>query len=138
MTKPTVRVVGHYEVAETPFSRSYTWHPAYVNLECNCGAQLTLSGASSAPLCSKCGTDHSGVTARSKSEKTGWGTRSLIRGATTPKSRQNNTERTRLLIWKARPGATTTSPRVVRMMNVMFNSSPLWVSKFQRIGATCP
>ena len=61
MTKTTERVVGHYEVDETPFARSYKWHPAYVNLECNCGAELTLSGASSALLCSKCGTDHSGV-----------------------------------------------------------------------------
>ena len=61
MTKITVRVVGHYEVDETPFGRSYKWHPAYVNLQCNCGAELTLSGASSTPACSRCGTDHSGV-----------------------------------------------------------------------------
>ena len=61
MTKTTVCVVGHYEVDETPFARSYKWHPAYVNLQCNCGAELTLSGASSMPTCSRCGTDHSGV-----------------------------------------------------------------------------
>ena len=61
MTKTTVRVVGHYEVDETPFGRSYKWHPAYVNLQCNCGEELTLSGASSTPTCSRCGTDHSGV-----------------------------------------------------------------------------
>ena len=61
MTKTTVRVVGHYEVDETPFGRSYKWHPAYVNLRCDCGAELTLSGASTAPLCSKCGTDHGGI-----------------------------------------------------------------------------
>jgi hypothetical protein len=60
MTKTTVHVVGYYEVEETPFGRSYKWHPGYVNLECNCGAELTLSGAGSAPLCS-CGTDYSGV-----------------------------------------------------------------------------
>jgi hypothetical protein len=62
LTKTTVRVVGHYEVEETPFGRSYKWHPAYVNLQCNCGAELTLSGASSStPTCSRCGTDHSSV-----------------------------------------------------------------------------
>jgi hypothetical protein len=61
MTKTTVRVIGHYEVEETTFGRSYKWHPAYVNLQCDCGAELTLSGASPAPLCSRCGTDHSGI-----------------------------------------------------------------------------
>ena len=61
MTKTTVRVVGHYEVDQTPFGRSYKWHPAYVNLQCDCGAELTLSDASSTPACSRCGTDHSGV-----------------------------------------------------------------------------
>ena len=61
MTITTVRVVGHYEVDETPFGRSYKWHPSYVNLQCYCGAELTLSGASSRPVCSRCGTDHSGV-----------------------------------------------------------------------------
>jgi hypothetical protein len=61
MTQTTVRVVGHYEIDETPFGRSYKWHPAYVNLECGCGAELTLSGASTTPLCIKCGADHSGV-----------------------------------------------------------------------------
>jgi hypothetical protein len=61
MRKATVRIVGHYEVEEFPFGRSYKWHPEYVNLECDCGAQLTLSGASTTPTCSRCGTDHSGV-----------------------------------------------------------------------------
>ena len=61
MIKTTVRVVGRYEVDETPFGRSYKWHPAYVNLECDCGAELTLSGASATPVCSRCATDHSGV-----------------------------------------------------------------------------
>ena len=61
MTKTTMRVVGHYEVDETPFGRSYKWHPSYVNLQCYCGAELTLSGASGTPACSRCGADHSGV-----------------------------------------------------------------------------
>jgi len=51
MTETSVRVVGHYEVDETPFARSYKWHPAYVTLECNCGVELTLSGASTTPAC---------------------------------------------------------------------------------------
>jgi hypothetical protein len=61
LTKTTVRVVGHYEVEETPFGRSYKWHPSYVHLQCYCGAELTLSGASATPACSRCGADHSGV-----------------------------------------------------------------------------
>ena len=61
MTETSVRVVGHYEVDETPFARSYKWHPAYVTLECNCGVELTLSGASTTPACNRCGADHSGV-----------------------------------------------------------------------------
>ena len=60
MTKIIVRVEGHYEVQETPFSRSYEWHPAYVTLECDCGEQLTLTGASATPAC-RCGADHSAI-----------------------------------------------------------------------------
>ncbi len=61
MTKITVRVEGHYEVDETPFGRSYKWHPSYVTLKCDCGAKLTLLSTGGTPVCSKCGTDHSGV-----------------------------------------------------------------------------
>jgi hypothetical protein len=61
MTKTTVHVEGHYEVDETPFGRAYKWHPSYVTLKCDCGAELTLSGTSSTPACSRCSTDHSGV-----------------------------------------------------------------------------
>src|SRR3982751_2400810 len=62
MTKTTVRGEGHYEVDETPFGRSYKWHPAYAILPSKCGAELALSGASTTPVCSRCGTAHSGVT----------------------------------------------------------------------------
>ncbi len=60
MTKITVRVEGHYEVHEAPFSRTYEWHPAYVTLECDCGEELTLSSTSPASIC-RCGTDHSAI-----------------------------------------------------------------------------
>jgi hypothetical protein len=36
MTKTTVRVVGHYEIEETPFGRSYKWHPEHIIVECDC------------------------------------------------------------------------------------------------------
>ncbi len=58
MTKITVRIEGHYEVHEAPFSRSYEWHPASVTLVCDCGEELTLTGASATPTCSRCGADH--------------------------------------------------------------------------------
>jgi hypothetical protein len=61
MTKPSVRVVGHYEIDETHFGRSYKWQQAYVTLKCNCGVELTLSGASTTAVCSRCATDHSDV-----------------------------------------------------------------------------
>ncbi len=60
MTKIIVRVEGHYEVSETPFGRTYEWHPAYVTLECDCGEKLTLTGESSVTAC-QCGADHSAV-----------------------------------------------------------------------------
>ncbi len=60
MTRVTVRIEGHYEVIEAPFSRSYKWHPASVTLVCDCGEELTLTGASTAPTC-QCGADHSAL-----------------------------------------------------------------------------
>lgn len=60
MTRVTVRIEGHYEVHEAPFSRSYEWHPASLTLVCDCGEGLTLSGASTTPTC-RCGADHSAL-----------------------------------------------------------------------------
>ena len=60
MTLITVRVEGHYEVHETPFARTYEWHPAYTTLECECGEQLTLTGQSAVITC-WCGADHSEI-----------------------------------------------------------------------------
>jgi hypothetical protein len=59
ITKTTVRVIGHYEVEETPFGRSYKWQQAYVTLKCDCGVELTLSDASTTGVCSRCGAEHS-------------------------------------------------------------------------------
>jgi hypothetical protein len=60
MTKIVVRIEGHYEVREAPFSRSYDWHPALVTLECDCGEKLTLTTASPTPTC-RCGVDHTAI-----------------------------------------------------------------------------
>ncbi len=61
MTKIIVRVEGHYEVHESPFSRAYKWHPAYVTLECDCGQKLTLAGTSSTEPTCRCGADYSEI-----------------------------------------------------------------------------
>ena len=60
MTKISVRIEGHYEVKEDPFSRAYEWQPGCVVLACDCGQELTLTGASSVPTC-RCGADHSEI-----------------------------------------------------------------------------
>jgi hypothetical protein len=60
MTRITVRIEGHYEIVEAPFSRSYEWHPASVTLVCDCGEELTLTGASIDSTC-RCGADHSAL-----------------------------------------------------------------------------
>jgi hypothetical protein len=60
MTTIVVRVEGHYEVYEAPFSRSYDWHPAYITLKCDCGEELTLWGTSPTAIC-RCDTDHSAI-----------------------------------------------------------------------------
>ena len=60
MTKISVRIEGHYEVKEDPFSRSYEWQPGCVVLECDCGQELTLTGTSTVLTC-RCGTDNSEI-----------------------------------------------------------------------------
>ena len=60
MTRIMVRAEGYYEVHETPFARTYEWHPAYTTLECECGEKLTLTGQSASITC-QCGADHSAI-----------------------------------------------------------------------------
>ena len=60
MTRITVRVEGHYEVHEAPFSRSYKWHPSAVTLACECSEELTFTDASVDSSC-RCGADHSAL-----------------------------------------------------------------------------
>lgn len=60
MTRITVRVEGHYEVHEAPFSRSYVWHPSAITLVCDCSEELTLTSASTDSTC-RCGADHSAL-----------------------------------------------------------------------------
>jgi hypothetical protein len=58
MTRITVRVEGHYEVEESPFSRSYKWHPSAITLVCDCGEEMAVTDASADSTC-RCGADHS-------------------------------------------------------------------------------
>ncbi len=60
MTRITVRVEGHYEVHEAPFSRSYKWHPSAVTLVCDCGEEQTFTDASADSSC-RCGADRSAL-----------------------------------------------------------------------------
>ncbi len=60
MPHRTVHVEGHYEVSETPFARTYKWHPAHITFECDCGEKLTLTGQSTITTC-RCGTDYSAI-----------------------------------------------------------------------------
>ena len=53
-------IKAHYDTLEVPFGRSYRWHQAHVVLECDCGEELTLTGASTVPTC-RCGADHSAI-----------------------------------------------------------------------------
>jgi hypothetical protein len=48
------RVEARYETREVPFGKVYVWHPAYVELECDCGERLILAAASTTTACS-CG-----------------------------------------------------------------------------------
>ena len=51
-------VQAHYENREMPFGKIYTWHPAYVTLECECGDKVTLTATSSTTsTCGRCGAD---------------------------------------------------------------------------------
>ena len=60
MTRITVRVEGHYEVQEAPFSRSYKCHPSAVTLVCDCGEEQTFTDASADSSC-RCSADHSAL-----------------------------------------------------------------------------
>jgi hypothetical protein len=54
------RVQAHYESREMPFGKVYEWHPAAVDLECDCGEKVTLSATSTSTtttMCSRCGAE---------------------------------------------------------------------------------
>jgi hypothetical protein len=57
MVKIVERVQAHYENREMPFGKVYAWHPASVDLECDCGKKVTLSATSTTTTCGRCGTD---------------------------------------------------------------------------------
>ena len=51
------RVQAHYEAREVPFGKTYEWHPAYLAVVCDCGAQLVLTATSTITTCHRCGAD---------------------------------------------------------------------------------
>src|ERR687897_84943 len=53
------RLQAHYESREMPFATVYEWHPASVDLECDCGGEgaLYASSTSTPTTCSGCGAD---------------------------------------------------------------------------------
>ncbi len=51
-------VQAHYESRQMPFGKVYEWHPAAVDLECECGQKVTLSATSTTTTtCSGCGAE---------------------------------------------------------------------------------
>ena len=51
------RLEAHYESREMPFGKVYEWHPASVDIECECGEKVTLSATSTTSTCSRCDAD---------------------------------------------------------------------------------
>src|SRR5215212_9622382 len=51
------RVQAHYENREVPFGKVYEWHPAAVELECDCGEKVTLTAISTTTACGRCGAE---------------------------------------------------------------------------------
>src|SRR5215207_7880789 len=101
------RVDAHYESREVPFGKVYEWHPAAVALECECGEKVTLSTTSTRPPVVGAAPTSTPSATPSESVKAVCRTISHIPGSMMPESAPNNTSMMRLLILKARPGATT-------------------------------
>ena len=117
-----------------PFGRSYKWCPESVTIECDGGERLIFKASaaftSSVVLC-ECGEDYTAdiqeECQRHQPEVLGQ-TLEAYETAHHPwlhdtKTRQNNTNETRLLILKTPSGATMTSRCVVRMTTETCNSS---------------
>lgn len=49
---------AHYSTLEVPFGRVYSWHPARVRLQCDCGAKITFTGTNAVTSCKKCGAEY--------------------------------------------------------------------------------
>lgn len=117
MTRITVRVQGHYEVHEAPFSRSYKWHPSAVTLVCDCGEEQTFTDASAESRC-RCGADHSALIDDIRVLENQLGDAVVHPGTTRLMSRQPNADETKPLTPRAPPGATKTSLRLALQMMV--------------------
>jgi hypothetical protein len=48
-------IEGHYEVQKATYGETYVWYPERVEVECDCGQRLTLTGSDT--VCT-CGADH--------------------------------------------------------------------------------
>ncbi len=60
MTRIIERVEAHYEVHELEMGTLYRWCPQSIVLQCNCGANPTLT--TSKTTCSGCGADLAAIT----------------------------------------------------------------------------
>src|SRR5215216_2845431 len=110
MTRIIENIKAHYETHEVPFGRDYEWHPEQIIVECDCGERFTLSATSTMGTC-RCGTDLGAIVHDIQEQEAGCRTKASTLGITTPKSKRSSIGKTRLLMLRIRPGATTTLRR---------------------------
>jgi hypothetical protein len=148
MTKIIESTKAQYDTLEVPFGRSYRWHQAHVVLECDCGEKLTfkMSALTGSRAVCACGAD---LTADIQEKLLGHQPEvqgQMLEGYEAthhpwlhdPRAQaEQNTYETKLLIPRAPPGATTTSARMVRIMNEVFNNSPLWARQLVNKTRSC-
>src|SRR5215203_1791247 len=132
MTKVIEIIKAQYDTLEVTFGRSYRWHQAQVVFECDCGEKpiFKMSALTGSRAVCVCGADLTADDSQEKQRHQPEVHGQLLEDYEAthhpwlhdPKPRQNNTYETKLLIPRASPDATTTSRRVVRLMNEVFDN----------------
>src|SRR5215204_5751476 len=115
MTRIIENIKAHYETHEVPFGRGYDWYPEHIIVECDCGERFTLTATAPGAPVGVAQTLEPSCTI-SKSTKLGCRTKASTLGSTTPKSKRSSIGKTRLLMLRIRPGATTTLRRAWEMI----------------------
>src|SRR5215216_6575522 len=115
MTRIIENIKAHYETHEVPFGRVYDWYPEHIIVECDCGERFTLTATAPGAPVGVAQTLEPSCTI-SKSTKLGCRTKASTLGITTPKSKRSSIGKTRLLMLRIRPGATTTLRRAWEMI----------------------